>query len=221
MKTLGERLSFALKKRNLSQQQFATMIGVSQPSVCKILDGRTKNPLRLYEMSDALGVSVEWLKTGEGEVPECWVNEASPIFKIDLYDFELSAGDGIINPDYPDVIASIHLTEEGLSQILRRKSAEGVCIFKVPTDSMAPTIRPCDLVFIDTNVKSYIGEGVYAFRVNECNYIKRLQRLPTGVIRALSDNKLYEPFDITEELFNSAEIIGKFIRIVPIDARDL
>lgn len=218
---LHTRVRKVLSNKGMTQEELANIVGISQTAISDIVIGKTKKPRNILEIATALGVSVEWLKTGEGEVPECWVNEAPPIFKIDLYDFELSAGDGIINPDYPDVIASIHLTEEGLSRILGRKSAEGVCIFKVPTDSMAPTIRPCDLVFIDTNVKSYIGEGVYAFRVNECNYIKRLQRLPTGVIRALSDNKLYEPFDITEELFNSAEIIGKFIRIVPIDARDL
>ena len=86
---------------------------------------------------------------------------------------------------------------------------------------MMPTISPKDLVFIDTNINSYVGEGIYAFWLNGEDYIKRLQRLPTGVFRALSDNKLYEPFDITEEFFDSAEIIGKFIRVVPVEPREL
>ena len=86
---------------------------------------------------------------------------------------------------------------------------------------MAPTITQNDIVFIDTNVKEYIGEGVYSFNLNGETYIKRLQRLPTGVIMALSDNPLYHPFEITESLFDTAKIIGKFIKAVELKPKDL
>jgi len=142
--------------------------------------------------------------------------------RVDLLDAELAAhSSGIINLEYPDVISSIFFTHEGVKRILGRTTTDGVYMFKVPTDSMVPTITQNDIVFIDTNVKEYIGEGVYSFNLNGETYIKRLQRLPTGVIMALSDNPLYHPFEITEDLFDTAEIIGKFIKAVELKPKDL
>lgn len=193
------------------------------------------------------GVNPVWLKTGKGnkyaessirnpkdleqyDEPEN-IDLASKLvssepddehqLRINLYDYELAAGNGIINLEYPDVISSIWFTQDGLQKVVGRRSTEGIRMFTVPTDSMEPTISAKDIVFIDIRVTSYIGEGIYAFRLNGEDYIKRLQRLPTGIIRALSDNPMYPPFDITEDLFYEAEIIGKFIRVVPIQPRDL
>ena len=46
-------------------------------------------------------------------------------------------------------------------------------------------------------------------------YIKRLQRVPGGIIRALSDNPLYPTFEITEKLFNTAQVRAKFLSVLP------
>lgn len=229
MKTLAERLSYVMSENGITQSALAEMVGITQQSIQKIVRGETLEPKKIYEIATALGVDIDWLKTGKGEIGEKSLNFLSEgafknrknAFRIDLYDYELAAGNGIINAEYPDVISSIYFTPEGLDRIVGRRKTDGICIFKVPSDSMMPTISPCDLVFIDTTIKQYIGEGIYAFRLNGEDYIKRLQLLPTGIIRALSDNKLYEAFDITEELFDTAEIIGKFIRVVPINPRDL
>ncbi|TJY48095.1 XRE family transcriptional regulator [Histophilus somni] len=229
MNTLASRLNYLMNKIGVSQSELARYIGITQPSVHKILNGETRNPKNIVEIATALGVDVHWLKTGEGEP---YSNSHSSILvsnepdekhthRINRYDFQLSAGDGIINSDYPETISSIWLTPEGMMQIIGRYSEKGICIFKVPTDSMEPTISSKDLVFIDTNITYFAGDGIYAFRLNGKDYIKRLQQLPTGIIRALSDNKLYDPFDITEELFDTAEIVGKFIRVVPLNPKDL
>ena len=74
-------------------------------------------------------------------------------------------------------------------------------------------------MFVDTHINSYVAEGIYVFNLNGETYIKRLQRLPTGVIRALSDNPLYPPFEITNELFDTAEIIGKFLAVLPFNPK--
>ena len=91
----------------------------------------------------------------------------------------------------------------------------------VPTDSMSPTIDKGDVVFIDTNVTSYSGEGIYIFAVDNEVYIKRLQRVPGGIYKALSDNKSYDPFEMTSDLFETVTIIGKFVRSLPIHPKDL
>lgn len=227
MTTLAERLATLMAEKGLSQAELARIIGVKQPSIFKILSGQTLNPKNILEIATALGVNPHWLKTGEGSPDADFFAFTSEkdddhTLRVDLLDAELAAhSSGIINAEYPDVISSIFFTQEGVKRILGKTTTDGVYMFKVPTDSMAPTITQNDIVFIDTNVKEYIGEGVYSFNLNGETYIKRLQRLPTGVIMALSDNPLYHPFEITEELFDTAKIIGKFIKAVELKPKDL
>ena len=229
LETLAARVKYMMDFNALSQQSLADQVGVSQQAIGQILKGDISNPKKILEISTALGVNPHWLKTGKGPMePTSQISSMSMqkdddhTLRVDLLDAELAAhSSGIINLEYPDVISSIFFTHEGVKQILGRTTTDGVYMFKVPTDSMAPTITQNDIVFIDTNVKEYIGEGVYSFNLNGETYIKRLQRLPTGVIMALSDNPLYHPFEITEDLFDTAEIIGKFIKAVELKPKDL
>nr|WP_288668267.1 helix-turn-helix transcriptional regulator [uncultured Haemophilus sp.]DAK32617.1 MAG TPA: Repressor protein CI [Caudoviricetes sp.] len=224
MSDLSTRLKQLLDDRNLSMNAFAKQLGVSQPSISDIVNGRTRSPKNILEIATALGVNPHWLKTGEGE-PDSDVVEYVPkaeenALRVDVMDYQAAAhSSGIVNVDYPDIVESIFFTAEGLFKVLGRKSAVGIKIFKVPTDSLAPTIKPSDLVFVDTHINNYVAEGIYVFNLNGETYIKRLQRLPTGVIRALSDNPLYPPFEITDELFDTAEIIGKFLAVLPFEPK--
>ncbi|TGY50809.1 MULTISPECIES: XRE family transcriptional regulator [Rodentibacter] len=231
MTTLADRLATLMAEKGLSQAELARMIGIKQPSVFKILSGQTLNPKNIVEIATALGVNVHWLKTGEGErevndkvITALYTEEQDEQhhLRVDLLDVQLAANStGIINSDYPEVLSRLYFTEEGVQRLLGRTTTQGIYLFSVPTDSMMPTIMPDDLVFIDTKINEYIGDGVYAFNLNGELYIKRLQRLPTGIFRALSDNPLYPPFDITDELFDTAVIIGKFIRAVELKAKVL
>lgn len=143
-------------------------------------------------------------------------------FKIELLDVQAKAGvGGIINNEYPEVIQAIYFSLDGLLEIVGRKTDDGLFMINIPTDSMSPTIDKGDVVFVDTNVRNYYGEGIYIFAIDNEVYIKRLQKIPGGTYRALSDNKNYDPFDITEDVFNTAIVIGKFVRVLPIDPRDL
>ncbi|MFQ1050809.1 XRE family transcriptional regulator [Avibacterium paragallinarum] len=229
MNTLGSRLQQVLNDKGITQEKLANMINVSQNTISLIVKGATKKPRNILEIATALDVDPNWLKTGDGQketmverLPYLDEQDDEHKFRIDLLDAEAAANPaGIINSEYPDIIQSIWFSAEGLIEVVGRANADGIYLIKVPTDSMLPTIKPKDVVFIDTNINQYIGEGIYAFKLNGETYIKRLQRLPTGVIRALSDNKLYSDFDITDELFDTAEIIGKFIRVLPIEPVDL
>lgn len=227
MKTLAERLQFVMNECGISQQGLANLVGVSQQAIGKILRGETLEPKKIYEIATALGTDVEWLKMGKGNVPQglppvVTESDAEHSHRIDVLDVEAAANyEGIINADYPEIIQSIWLSDIGIKQILGRKSGDGVHIIKVPTDSMMPTIGPRDLVFIDTKINYFVSDGVYVFKLNGNTFIKRLQRLPDGSFQASSDNKNYEPFPISEELFDTAEVIGKFVSVVHFNPQDL
>ena len=231
MTTLAERLTSIMSEKGLSQAELARMTGLKQPSVFKIVSGQTLNPKNIVEIATALGVDVNWLKTGEGEpiaqgsIISSLVSTDSDEhhrFHVDYLDVQAAAGhSGIENADYPEVIQSIYFSKEGLLEIVGKSTNDGISLINVPTDSMVPTINKGDIVFVDTKVNYYTGEGVYFFLLNGGAYIKRLMKLPTGVYRAISDNSVYPDFDISDELFDTAVIIGKFIKVLPINPKDL
>lgn len=142
--------------------------------------------------------------------------------RIDYLDVRVAAGlTGFENSDYPEIVSSLFLSDEGLLQIIGRKSAAGIKIVNVPTDSMEPTIRKGDWVFLDTNINYYNGDGVYAFAIDNALFIKRIQKLVGGGYRLHSDNKDYDPQDITDEICQTAKFVGRFIKTIHIDAVSL
>ncbi|OOF45660.1 repressor [Rodentibacter trehalosifermentans] len=216
--------------QSTTDTELAVLLGVQKSSISAYKNrGVPKDKLIIF--SQKYGVSLNWLENGEGEpepndkmITSLYTEERDEQhdLRVDLLDVRLAANStGMINSDYPEVLSRLYFTEEGVQRLLGRVTTKDVYLFNVPTDSMMPTIMPDDLVFIDTKINEYVGDGVYAFNLNGELYIKRLQRLPTGIFRALSDNPLYPPFDITDELFNTAVIIGKFIRAVELKAKVL
>lgn len=148
--------------------------------------------------------------------------DASHTHRIDYLDVRAAAGlVGFENSDYPEIVSSLFLSDEGLLQIIGRKSAAGIKIVNVPTDSMEPTIRKGDWVFLDTNIDYYNGDGVYAFAIDNALFIKRIQKLVGGGYRLHSDNKDYDPQDITDEICQTAKFVGRFIKTIHIDVVSL
>lgn len=225
MSDLATRLQALLEEKRLSKNAFAKMVGVSQPAISDIINGKTRDPKNILEIATALGVDPNWLKTGEGvRDTSLVVSEPSAEYKVKVDHLSVSAiagYNGFSNADYPDVIRSIYFSEMGLLEIIGRRTSEGIYLINIPTDSMAPTINKGDVAFVDVKINSYVGEGIYVFDLNGETYIKRLQRIPTGVIRAISDNPLYPPFDITEELFSTAIVRAQFICTLPIKPKML
>lgn len=228
MNTLAKRLQFVMSEQGITQQKLAELIGITQQSVNKIVKGDTLEPKKILEIATALGVDVHWLKTGEGgsnsHISTLMSTEPDDEhrFRIDHLDVQAAASlIGIENQDYPEIISSIFFSQNGLLEIVGKKTADNLYLISVPTDSMAPTINKGDLVFVDTSVNYYNTEGIYLFMLNGGLYIKRLMKLPTGIYKAISDNTVYPPFDITDDQFTNATILGKFIRVLPINPRDL
>jgi transcriptional regulator with XRE-family HTH domain len=67
MKTFGERVSDARKRKGLSQDQIAQAAGVSRSAIAQWETGRVENvdARALRGAARALGVSVDWLLDGE------------------------------------------------------------------------------------------------------------------------------------------------------------
>ena len=233
MNTLGERINWAMNQRQLERKDLAKKLRVSTMAIGDLINNKTKKPRNILELAEILGVDAKWLQSGEGELPEISTalspselidtqHDGRHKHRIDYLDVRAAAGlTGFENSDYPEIVSSLFLSDEGLLQIIGRKSAAGIKIVNVPTDSMEPTIRKSDWVLLDTNIDYYNGDGIYAFAIDDALFIKRIQKLVGGGYRLHSDNKDYDPQDITDEICQTAKFIGRFIKTIHIDVVSL
>ena len=233
MNTLGERINWAMNQRQLERKDLAKKLRVSTMAIGDLINNKTKKPRNILELAEILGVDAKWLQSGEGELPEISTalstsdlaatsHDGRHKHRIDYLDVRAAAGlTGFENSDYPEVISSLYLTDEGMLQIIGKKNANGICIVNVPTDSMEPTIRKGDLVFIDTKINAYNGDGIYAFTIDGALFIKRIQKMIGGGYRMISDNEIYPPEVISDEVCQTAKFLGRFIRTVHIEAVNL
>jgi SOS-response transcriptional repressor LexA len=68
MKNFGDRLKAALKHAQMTQQELATRVGISQQLINYATSPRAQGSKHSLQMANALGVSAEWLSSGNGEM---------------------------------------------------------------------------------------------------------------------------------------------------------
>jgi phage repressor protein C with HTH and peptisase S24 domain len=77
-------------------------------------------------------------------------------------------------------------------------------------DSIQGMYKTGDIVEVDLDVKSYKGEGKYAFQLGGSKFIARLQSIPNDGLYILLANYGYKNFKVEEDM--NFEIIGKAIK---------
>ena len=91
MKTLAERLKFARLQMTpkCSQQKLANMSGLSQTTITMLENGTRDSTTKIVELAKALGVSADWLSTGNGEMQ----SEHLPTMNESFYRVEVAPDD--------------------------------------------------------------------------------------------------------------------------------
>ena len=234
LEIIRERLDQIITEQKINKAKLGEVAGVSAQAVNnwykkgKISIDSAKAIYQKY------GYSIEWILGGDESkasvnqnnnlTSDLFSNERDLLHKhrIDYYDVRAAAGlTGFENSDYPEIISSLYLTDEGMAQLVGKKSSDGICLVNVPTDSMEPTIRKGDIVFLDTKVNAYSGDGIYAFAIDGALFIKRIQKMIGGGYRMISDNEIYPPEQISDDVCKNAQFIGRFIRTIHIEAVNL
>ncbi|HDX8781418.1 TPA: helix-turn-helix transcriptional regulator [Klebsiella michiganensis] len=223
MKTFAERLNAAMNATGVSQGQLAEMVGVSQPAIQKMTSGKTNGTRKMVELANALGVRPEWLSSGQGAMredgqqPQSQLTKTgnSDVFRLDVLDLTVSAGPGIINQEFVEILHSVEYAPAEARHMFDGRKAENIRIINVRGDSMSGTIEPGDLLFVDISVKSFDGDGIYAFLYDDTAHVKRLQKMKDKLL-VISDNKIYTPWDpIEKDEMNRVFVFGKVIGSMP------
>lgn len=200
--TLADRVQKRMTELDITQEQLAEMADTSQTTISNILNGTTKKPRNLLELSKSLGVSAEWLQTGVGETNLVSLtteekNDDEDAIVFEVLDIKASAGFGS-SGDVMEVIHQIKFNSTHYFELFRGMNPDNISIISVKGDSMSPTFENGDLLFVDTSINTYDGDGIYVFTFDNFIFVKRIQK--TGkYFSIISDNKFYEPWELDGE----------------------
>ena len=125
---------------------------------------------------------------------------------IPYYNVELSAGTGSwVENESPT--HSLAFRRDWL-EIFVTRQIERLSVVKVKGDSMTGVFNDKDTILVD-HTQTEAHDGLYAIRLGNDVFVKRLQRLPNKLM-VISANPEYPPFEISGSNDNFA-IIGKVV----------
>lgn len=194
-----------------------TTAAISQYKTGKIL---TLNAMAAQKIADALGVNVEWLVTGEGNMIKPNIisldsadSDKLPAGFVQIPEYKICFGAGEAEePTYEEIqdcvpayFRSTFFSDRGINPKNCKR-------FKVIGDSMIPLINDGDYITVDCTPKDYIENNqIYALVFDHSLRIKRLiKSFKSLTIR--SDNPIYSDEVLTlEEAAQMIHIIGKVI----------
>lgn len=110
------------------------------------------------------------------------------------------------------VVERIQVSQEWFKQNISRYRTEGHELVTARGDSMEPTLKNGDLVVIDRfDTEITKRDGVFCVLIDNDLYLKRVQRVP-GSLRFISDNRLYDPFEISlSEVESRVIVFGRMV----------
>ncbi len=215
---IGNRVKRVRGKK--PQKEFAKILGFSSSYLSEVESGKTKPSLELLiRISEITKYNLHWLVTGEGplfvESSTLMVKEDSALYgELGEYAFiPLVALESVKGREGKGIGRGAEVKYAFRRRWLQLKgNLEDFVLFEVRGDSMDPTITDSDFVLIDRSQKQVVVGNIYALRAKNAVMVKRLQPIDARCIKVMSDNKLYESYDIDLDK-GDIEIIGRIIWI--------
>lgn len=160
---------------------------------------------QLIDIAAAANKSAQWLIMGTEQTTDLITTNID----IPRHSLKLSAGGG--SPvNRVKLIDYIPFTKEFFEKKLPHTTIKNLMIFDAAGDSMLPTINDGDLVMIDSS-KNELGDGLYAFTIDNMAHIKRLQQTIDSTIIKSDNHELYDNYELKLEDQNRIRIIGKVV----------
>lgn len=201
--------------------ELAESVGVDAANISRLETGKQKqfSEQTLSRLAHALSVSVPDLFTSSENDITVYIDsnlETSPrkdidVYRVEVLDVSASAGSGHIQgSDVIDVIHAIEYSSDQALTLFGGRTSAGVKVINVRGDSMASTIEPGDLIFVDVNINEFDGDGIYVFGFDGKVYVKRLQMIPDQLL-VISDNPKYREWSINKENEHRFYVFGKVL----------
>lgn len=185
-------------------------------------DSKTKKPKMMgtnlaRQIEERLKLPEGWMDTQHSEESlELSAAESGQATEgavlIPQFDTGGAMGTGLLLRDQPGVIQSWRVTQEWVQKNVHHiTSPSNLAIVTGFGDSMKPLYNPGDPLLVDRGVTSVEFDGIYFFRIGDEGFIKRLQRIPGIGLRAISENKAYETWDIRAGM--DFEVFARVVKV--------
>lgn len=216
---IGNRIRELRLAKGMKISDLAEAVGIDGANISRLETGKQKSftEQSLTKFAEALGVSVAHLFTPSENTSTVYeYSKASPVigedkavFRVEILDVSASAGTGFIQgSDVIDVIRSIEYNNERAMAMFGGRPSDTVKVINVRGDSMAETIEPGDLIFVDISVTDFDGDGIYVFGFDDKIYVKRLQMIPDQLL-VISDNPKYREWTVDKSNEHRFYVYGK------------
>ncbi|EBA6427175.1 helix-turn-helix transcriptional regulator [Salmonella enterica] len=218
---IGNRVRQLRRAKNMKIAELAEAIGVDAANISRLETGKQKQftEQTLSRLADCLGVDIAELFTSDSKGNTVCKHSdmrkdsanAKDLFRIEILDVSASAGNGLIQGgDVIDVIHAIEYNKDKALAMFGGRPAAELKVINVRGDSMAPTIEPGDLIFVDISINQFDGDGIYVFGFDDKIYVKRLQMIPDKLL-VISDNTNYREWSITKDNECRFGVFGKVL----------
>ena len=128
--------------------------------------------------------------------------------RFERLDVIASLGNGYVNNETAEVVDYVHVDKAWAREKLGGNLSR-IQVITARGDSMQGTIEDGDVLFVDTSVRWFEGEGVYLLSFADGLKAKRLQASVGGGLLVISDNPLYRTETIENDRLEKLTICGK------------
>ncbi len=137
---------------------------------------------------------------------------ADALVQVPLYDVRAAAGFGAFIEDQPAKEA-LAFRRDWIQRQLGVPE-RGLSLIYVAGDSMEPTLSDGDVIMVNRADRAIRQEGIYVLRMDDTLLVKKLQRMPGGMVKVSSDNPGYGSFELNSvalEHGDEAQLIGRVV----------
>lgn len=223
MKQFGQRCRIARVDAKLDIGDVADQVGVHRNTIWNIERGDSlPDAFELELLARVLGASLAALlgPTHEGRERDVAFSVPKSIRAVEIGDFvyvphfdiEAAAGLSELFNEVESVKAMRPFDSAYIRGELGIRHNE-IVLINVNGNSMEPTLHSKDTTMIDLRSREVYSEGIHVIRLDDALLIKKVQRLPGKVLRVISENQDYEPFEIrpNEESTRHFEVVGRVV----------
>ncbi|OSN05943.1 hypothetical protein AU512_12845 [Lonsdalea iberica] len=223
--TTASRIAQLLTEKGWNQSILARKLKISPQAVQGWVSGKTApRGAHLEKLSQVSGYPEHWFFMSREDDERTVIcpntSPAAPLpvkrtdcqrYRVDMLAIQVSAGHGVVSSsEFVETIKAIEYTHEQARMLFGSKPASAIKMVTVKGDSMASTIEPGDMIFVDVSVNTFDGDGIYVFVFGNMLYVKRLQMLKHRLL-VLSDNPKYQSWHIEDGEQDEFHVIAKVL----------
>jgi phage repressor protein C with HTH and peptisase S24 domain len=184
-----QRLRYVEKMLFKNRSAAAAAAGVSVPTFARWVGGKDPSFEGLAQLADSVGLSLDWLATGKGQMRPDAPATTGDFVLVPLYDQRAAAGHGAAAHDEQPT-GFFSFRRDWVRATLGGDPSR-LAILPATGDSMEPLIVEGDLLLVDLSVTVPAGDGIYVLERDGDLLVKKVHPLLSGALIIDSLNQAY------------------------------